>query len=193
MEVFSHGLWSAIAYKTAERKIKRPFNIWLAVFFGLLPDLFAFAVPFTILFWRLIAGSMTLSDWPRPHGGPNGLEPPANGAPSFFPFTNTLYSISHSAVIFLVVFAFVSLILRRPLWEMGAWLMHILMDIPTHTYRFYPTPFLWPISGWKFEGFSWATPWFLIVNYSLITIALLLLRQRNKKRESGLSVPGEMR
>lgn len=174
MDFLSHGLWSAVAYKAARRKTARPLNVWLAVFFGVLPDVFAFAIPFTLLFIRLISGQMSLADWPRPnHDGV--VEPPQNDALNIFPFTNQLYNISHSLIVFLIIFGLVALVFRRPVWEMLAWFLHILMDIPTHTYRFYPTPFLWPLSGWKFEGVAWATPWFLILNYGALIFVFLWL------------------
>jgi membrane-bound metal-dependent hydrolase YbcI (DUF457 family) len=92
-----------------------------------------------------------------------------------------LYSISHSAVVFFAVFSIAFLIFRRPIWELGGWLFHILLDIPTHSYRFYPTPFLWPLSDWKFGGFSWATPWFLVLNYTAIIAVYLFHRKKNRK------------
>lgn len=64
---------------------------------------------------------------------------------------------------------------------MLAWGVHILVDIPTHSYRFYPTPFLWPLSGWKFNGFSWGTPWFIVVNYGALLLTIWWLRQKKKK------------
>lgn len=66
---------------------------------------------------------------------------------------------------------------------MGAWFLHILMDIPTHTYRFYPTPFLWPVSDVKLNGFSWATPWFMIVNYSIIILIYLYFYLKKQKKD----------
>ncbi|MBI2662668.1 hypothetical protein HYX11_04380 [Candidatus Woesearchaeota archaeon] len=36
----------------------------------------------------------------------------------------------------------VYVILGRFVGEMLAWLGHIIIDIPTHSYKFYPTPFL---------------------------------------------------
>ena len=80
----------------------------------------------------------------------------------------------------LLVFGIAFLIFRRPIWELGGWLIHILLDIPTHSYRFFPTPVFWPFSGWKFNGLSWATPWFLIVNYAAIIIIYLLLRRKKE-------------
>ncbi|OGO06343.1 MAG: hypothetical protein A2Y73_03930 [Chloroflexi bacterium RBG_13_56_8] len=38
----------------------------------------------------------------------------------------------------------------------GAWLLHILLDIPTHSRRRMATPIFWPLSRWAFDGLSWA-------------------------------------
>ena len=140
------------------------------------PDLFAFTIMFSWLIWGLAFGHLKFADLP----GPQSVEPsPANTLP-IFRFTRLLYGLSHSAVIFILVFALVWLMQKKPVWELGAWLLHIFIDVPTHTYRFYSTPFLWPISEWKFDGFSWGTPWFMVVNYSAIIIVYFLLRRRKK-------------
>jgi len=72
---------------------------------------------------------------------------------------------------------------RRVPWEVGGWLVHILIDIPSHSYKFYPTPFLWPFSEWKFDGWSWGAPIFMIINYSLIIGVYVLFYFVNKKRK----------
>jgi hypothetical protein len=58
---------------------------------------------------------------------------------------------------------------------LGGWPLHIIMDIPTHSREFFPTPFLWPISDVTFNGISWATAWFMIANYSLLAIVFTTL------------------
>ena len=65
---------------------------------------------------------------------------------------------------------------------MLAWPMAILMDVISHTRDFLPTPFLWPLTDWKFDGVSWGSPKFMIINYVLITIGLIYVLLR--KRES---------
>ena len=174
MDIFAHGLWAGAAYKAVNKKAKKPLNVRLAGFWGVFPDLFAFTLGFAWLFGNLIFGDMSFTDLPRP----DSVEPAPQDTLPIFRLTSMLYSISHSAIIFLIVFGVVFLILRRPLWELGGWFIHILLDIPTHSYQFYPTPFLWPLSGWKFDGFSWGTPWFLILNYLAIIIAYWLLRRK---------------
>jgi len=174
MDIFAHGLWAGAAYKAINRKAKKPFNIKMAALWGVFPDLFAFTSGFVWLFGNLIFGDISFADLPRP----GEVEPAPQDTLPIFRLTSTLYSISHSAIVFLIVFGVVFLILRRPLWELGGWFIHILLDIPTHSYQFYPTPFLWPLSGWKFDGFSWGTPWFLILNYSAIIIVYWFLRRK---------------
>lgn len=176
MDIFSHGLWAGAAYKAVNKKAKKPLKVWLAGFLGIFPDLFAFTIPFVWLFWNLAFGGLSFSDIPRP----DSVEPASQDTLPIFRLASLLYSISHSAIIFFVVFGIIFLIFRRPIWELGGWFIHILMDIPTHSYQFYPTPFLWPLSGWTFDGFSWGTPWFLIPNYLAIIAVYLLLRVRKK-------------
>jgi len=174
MDIFAHGLWAGAAYKAVNKKAKKPLNVRLAGFWGVFPDLFAFTLGFAWLFGNLIFGDMSFTDLPRP----DSVEPAPQDTLPIFRLTSMLYSISHSAIVFLIVFGVVFLIFRRPIWELGGWFIHILLDIPTHSYQFYPTPFLWPISGWKFDGFSWGTPWFLILNYSAIIIVYWFLRRK---------------
>ncbi|MEK7634806.1 MAG: hypothetical protein AAB396_02945 [Patescibacteria group bacterium] len=175
MDVFSHGLWSAAIYKGANIKIKQRMKIWLAVVFGVFPDIFSFTPLFIWLFGGLIFGYTSFSDFPNP----NAIEPVKPDTFLIFRITSLLYNFSHSLIAFVIIFGIVYLIFRRPAWEMLAWLFHILIDIPTHSYKFYPTPFLWPVSDFKFDGFSWSEPWFLVLNYSALIIVFILLR-RNK-------------
>lgn len=176
MDIFSHGLWAGAVYKAANNKIKKPLQIRQAIFWGIFPDFFAFGLSFVWLFFNLIFGELSFSDLPRP----TGVEPAPTDTLPIFRLTSLLYSFSHSLIVFLFVFAAAYFIFRRPVWELGGWLIHVLMDIPTHSYRFYPTPFLWPVSGFKFDGFSWGTPWFLIINYSAIIIVYWFLRKRRR-------------
>ena len=176
MDVFSHGLWSAAIYKGANIKTKRSMKVWLAIIFGVFPDVFSFTPLFIRLFWGLVFSGLSFSDFPRP----DATEPAKPDTLFIFKATSFLYSFSHSLIAFVVIFGIISLIFRRPIWEMFAWLFHILIDIPTHNYSFYPTPFLWPLSDFKFNGFLWSAPWVLILNYSSLIIIFILLRLKKK-------------
>ncbi len=165
-------------YKAINKKSKKPLKIKWAVFWGVFPDFFAFTAFFLWAFWGLSYGGLNFSDLPHP----DAIEPsPINTLPINH-LTSVLYSLSHSLIIFLIVsgaiFFLFHLKSRKMPWELGGWLIHILIDIPTHSYKFYPTPFLWPISEWKFDGLSWSTPWFLVLNYITIIFMYLILQKK---------------
>jgi len=177
MDIISHGIWASLAAKTANKQYKRPLNLRLAFFFGVFPDLFAFTLPFIFLLWSFFfygTFGFDMRNLQEIEGSPQNAFPVAG-------ITYNLYRLSHSAIIFLLVFFFVFLFLKRPIFEMLGWFLHILIDIPTHTYKFFPTPFLWPVSDFKIDGFSWGTPWFLILNYGAIIFVYLILRLKKGK------------
>lgn len=178
MDFFSHIFWTWAVFKTLKEKLKKPLNLKLAVFWGVFPDLFAFAIPIAWLLIELMLGKISISDLP----GPEKIEPPQQNFNSILLLVSTLYAISHSFIIlFTVAIVWMAILyLKRkapatsvsqilPI-EMGGWMLHILIDIPTHSSAFYSTPFLWPISNIKFSGLSWSTPWFLALNYLVIFI-----------------------
>ena len=186
MDIFSHGLWAGAAAKAVNKsssitgKIKRPLKVWYTVLWGVFPDLLAFVLPFVWMFWNIIFGDLKFSDFPRPET----VEPAVRDTLPVFQIASGLYNISHSLIVFIVIFGLAAVLLRSKLrripWEMSGWFLHVLIDIPTHSYKFYPTPFLWPISEWKFDGFSWGTPWFIILNYSAIILAYWILRKKRR-------------
>jgi hypothetical protein len=131
------------------------------------PDLFAFTVPFTLALWQ----GVTASPGTAVHGG---------RLPRL-DLAWQLYHYSHSLVVFAAVFALVWLVCRRPVLAMLGWPLHILIDIPTHTAQFFPTPFLWPISSFQASGISWANRWFMLCNYTaLAAVYFLLWRSRRR-------------
>lgn len=165
MDIVSHGLWGGIAFG---RKTKKSF---LAAFlFGIAPDFLAFA-PF-------FAG-MILGFTPRVFTP--GEPPPLDAIPQYI---HSVYQVTHSVIIFLLAFAAVAIIIRRPLWEMLAWGLHILMDIPTHSNSFFPTPFLWPLSTFHIDGIPWGHPVIFFPNVILLTLlyAIFLVKKGREKK-----------
>jgi hypothetical protein len=148
MDTLAHGLWSFLLFH------KQRWKYW-ALFFGLLPDLSSWTI---YLFYNIITGSFARGP-PDPFNVPDWVW--------------TLYGLSHSIFIFMIVFVALWLIFKKIQWIIIPWIIHILMDVPTHSREFLPTPFLWPISTWYFPGFSWGNGWFLIPNYSLLIIGYL--------------------
>ena len=85
-----------------------------------------------------------------------------------------LYDISHSMVTALVFIAIAYKINKDFAWPMLAWPMHIIVDFFTHSIEFFPTPILWPISDYRFDGVPWSNPYVLGINFILIFSMMLL-------------------
>lgn len=191
MDLVSHGFWTAVLAMQFKRKRKIPLKITRTIFWGMFPDLFAFVLPIFILIFGAMAGKITFSDLPTPGKMGSVSLLTAN----VFQLISLLYNIAHSLVIFLSVsvilrifisvnkrFNLTSKYRKFPL-EIGGWAMHILIDIPTHTIGFFATPFLFPLSDWKFNGLSWRTPWFFMANYFLM-LCVYYFYLRKKARSS---------
>lgn len=152
MDILSHGLWGGI---TLGRKNKKDF--WWAFVIGLAPDLLSFGI-FTLM---IILGLATGPDW--------SLGPPPEG--SIPKYVHSLYEVTHSFIIFAIVFFVVWLIRKKPFLPLLAWALHISMDIPTHSTEFFPTPFLWPFfDNIRVNGIPWSHPIIAIPNATLLII-----------------------
>ncbi|MFA5841675.1 MAG: hypothetical protein WC835_01770 [Candidatus Paceibacterota bacterium] len=179
MDVFAHGLWTGAVYKAGKKETRKPLHTVFAVFWGIFPDLFAFTPAFVFLFYQSIFGGKGFAML-RPHADFESATA-AHQVP-LYDLSNSLYNASHSLIIFLIVFALVWAILKRPVWELGGWLIHILVDIPTHSYAFFPTPFLWPLSDFKVNGISWGVGWFMALNYGSLLVLYIVLARPGLKR-----------
>lgn len=100
---------------------------------------------------------------------------------------DTYYVWAHSLVLLAAVALVWYAIRRRPPWLLLPWLLHLLMDIPSH--ERYLTPFLYPISDWKFEGWSWGRGPMLALDVSglLVVYAMLYARYWSRHRKPRLS------
>ena len=163
MDILAHGLWSFAVFHKKK-------YVWLAVLFGLLPDFTSFGILFAI---NLLNGSLQRG------------RPSLDALPTWI-FAS--YNMTHSIVVFAFIFLLIYLIFKKWYWPFIAWGLHILIDIPTHSNSFFPTPFLWPMSNYKFNGISWATPWFMILNYgSLLIVFLVIAHNKAKKKKDAYS------
>lgn len=179
MEILAHTLWTTAAARKANAIAKKKgklyqLNLAWTAFWGIFPDLFAFTIPFFIAFYKIIVGQQQFSFLRTSHQVTNG-----------FTLAHTLYQYSHSIVIWALVFLFIWALLRRPPWVLFGWLLHILIDIPSHSMTFFPTPFLFPISKYVFPyGIAWSNIWFMIVNYLALAIVwgtILVKKYRKPK------------
>ena len=53
---------------------------------------------------------------------------------------------------------------------MLAWPFHVLLDFPFHSIKYFPTPILWPISDYKFDGIPWSNPYIWFSNIAGIIL-----------------------
>jgi len=175
MDIISHALWSGALFKSVNLKLKRKnFNFWWAAFWGMFPDLFAFVIPYIIFFIIIISGKgfvfSNLSSTVQ--------SPPYSG------IVETLYTISHSLVIFTIVFLLMWVIFRKPVWILFGWLLHILIDIPTHLIGHFATPMFWPISNFRINGLIyWREPLFMIIDIITLIIIYWIILKKEKKRK----------
>jgi hypothetical protein len=126
------------------------------------PDLLAFGPPVAIGLWLLLTGGTDVRSVRGGHLPHLGARVP-------------LYPLGHSLITFFLVFAVTSLLARRVVLELLGWLSHILIDIFTHSLRYYATPFLWPVWGYRVDGIPWWTPWFWCCTYVALAVVYLLL------------------
>ena len=130
MDTLAHGLW---AYAVFNKKK----YAWLGAFFGVLPDLLSFGILFVI---GIATGTL--------HRGKPALE----SLPSWI---FSAYNMTHSLIVFAVVFLIVFLITKKWFWPMLGWWIHILIDIPTHsTSSFFPR-LSYSFGKYRFDGISW--------------------------------------
>lgn len=171
MDILAHSLWTNLAYYKKYR-FNRKQRLW-AVFFGIAPDLVSFT-PATLFAFSHF-------------GNRDYLMQLANS--SYWPFAWAQYSYNytHSLVFFAVVTAIVLAIRKGKIyWPLLGWALHIGIDIFSHK-GFYETPFLYPVSNYKFShGWSWGDPAFMFINYGLLIIIYLslLFFLKNKQRDA---------
>ena len=162
MDFISHALWGGIAFG---RRSMRAF--FIAIGLSLLPDILTEGL-FGALF-LLNIGNMP--GWE--HGHPDISAYPL--------WAQNLYNFTHSLVVFTLIFLLVWTLTRKPVWVIAAWGLHVIIDIPTHSIELFPTPFLWPLSDYKFDGVGWHNPIVLCANVLLVLGAYLVwLRQRKR-------------
>jgi hypothetical protein len=171
MEIVAHGLWAAAAVVAARRstarRISLPWTIWWAAF----PDTMAFGPSVAYGAWLWTTGRLAAFGGHRPRVNLG------------FP----VYPAVHSLVVFAIAFAVVSAVARRPVLPMLGWLMHILIDIPTHSFSYYATRFLWPLSDFRVDGIAWWTPWFWAATYAALAVVYVLMWRKGWFRRPLLS------
>ena len=155
MDTLSHALWGKGLF--GYRKYK-----WLPLFFGAIPDLASFGLYFL---YNLIVNPTTMK-----MGKPELSEIPS--------WVFSLYNVTHSLII-AMLFIFIAYIFKRDFcFSMLAWPFHIIIDFFTHSIEYFPTPILWPISNYRFDGIPWSNQYIMIGN---IVCIFLVFNYRRRK------------
>lgn len=179
MDILAHSLWGTVGVKRInedlEKKGKSKVSVVASALWSIFPDIFAFGLPFMISLYTIVFQGKSFSS--ISHHTPHL----SSGDPTF-DLASYLYQFSHSIIIFLLIFGVVWFLFKKPQIAMLGWLLHILIDIPSHSLEFFPTPFLFPFSDYVFPyGVRWSTPWFMIVNYSFLLLFFLYYIFRKRK------------
>lgn len=180
MDVFSHAI-----YGYATLRWRGPKSGWLGALLGAAPDLLYSGAA---IIRRVVrdgwsglgsGGGSDRSVWLR-----DGPPLP----PDLVADYNDFYRYTHSLGI-LAMLAFVWFALRRkPPWVLLPWLLHILMDIPSH--ERYLTPVFFPFSDFTVMGMSWSRPPMLIANaVLLITVEIIMYWFFWRKRKQPRPAP----
>lgn len=147
MDVFSHGLWGALVFG-------RQGNATIAAALGMAPDIISFGPHFVI---NAVRGKIVRE------------KPELSTIPSW---VFKIYDFTHSLVVYAAIYILLRTIFGIELAYLSlAWLLHILIDIPTHSKNFFPTKFLYPLSNFHVNGTPWSNKKILLGNFLLLTLA----------------------
>lgn len=147
---------------------------WAAAGFALIPDMSSFGA---FMIQRLATGAFTPG------------KPPVETLPQYV-FNN--YNLTHSLVIALAVGIVIRLAWKPLFLPFLAWPLHILCDIPLHSREYFPTPFLYPLSDFTFDAWSFGEHrWLIPLYWLIIGIAFLHLRKLRGQESPPSPKPGE--
>jgi hypothetical protein len=125
---------------------------WWAVLIGVAPDIVSF-IPH--LFFEHFSGGQAVFD--------------------------LVYQYTHSLIIFAIVFAAIWLFTKSTPLILGAWGIHIVFDIFTHPFSYYPTPYLFPFNSPEVLAIDYRSTTFLVINYAILASIFLYLYFIKKK------------
>jgi len=164
MDIISHGLIGGLL--SVKQKSKK--NIFWVVFFSVLADLF-----FIPAFFYL------------GHTNKRFLWIPANSDwlnfSFYHPYLDILATISHSFIFAFLIILPLIFLFKLPKMAFFAYLIHIFIDILTHTGEFNIKLF-YPLSDWAIGGFTdaWGWPiWQMSISWIIISAILIFALKKN--------------
>lgn len=145
---------------TPPKKLYKRGEIYAALAFGGIPDLCSFGAFFA---QRIFQGRLLdLNDIPA--------------------YVELNYTYTHSLVIAVIFGVILFCINRKWCIPYLAWPLHILCDIPTHDISFYATPFLFPLSNYRFDGVSMRDNSWIMPLYWCVIMGLIVYAQMWRRR-----------
>ena len=178
MDILAHGLWAGAAAMAVAPRLRPPRAVWLwTVVLAVLPD-FGHMLPVTG--WAM--STLSSADWWQYATASPGQEPPMPASIGLW--AHHLHCIFHSAVTAAVVTGLVWWRWRRFWPPLLGWWLHIVIDVFTHSAEFFPSPVLYPLTYWGFDGWAWNLPMALALNYAALAgvwVGLLQARRRSTR------------
>lgn len=157
MDVLSHLLWTNLLYR---KRLDHDEAIYLA----LLPD-----AAFLLIMGYVIFGKPMAQGW----------DEAMRTIPWFF---ISFYHLMHSFVLFGIVGALVWRYKKSLMPAMGAWLLHICMDIPFHAGEF-ATKFLYPlVPSASLDGIPWTDYRAMALVYLVLVCAYAYAEWRDSRK-----------
>jgi hypothetical protein len=167
MDFIAHGLWGGAVFG------RRPGSSWKRAFlWGMAPDLIAFGP--AIAAGLLIGDRVSWRLW----------SPEDAGVSHITWYSNHAYLVTHSLVIWALIAGVRRIWEKKFPWTFGAAALHILCDIPLHTLRFFPTPYLWPLPTPLHDGMRWSFPPFMLANYLFLGAIYIFIAVRNRRTQA---------
>ena len=154
MDTISHALWGKALF--GYRKYR-----WFSFLFGAIPDLLSFGLYFL---FNLITSPFAMK-W----GKPELADIPT--------WVFSLYNFSHSLIVAIIFVLIVYKLNKDFCFPMLAWPFHILLDFFTHSVQYFPTPILWPLSDYRFNGIRWANP-YILIGYIICIFLIFIYRRK---------------
>ena len=69
------------------------------------------------------------------------------------------------------------------------WYSNILLDIPTHTLQFFPTPVFYPLSDFGVDGTRWSDPVILVPNVVLLAGLWFYVKRKDRQERQAENQP----
>ncbi len=162
MDVLSHGLWGYVAVRR-----RGPIQARWGGLAGAAPDLLYFLPSKTEQIlekgWQGLWIGSGRGIWRA--GGPPLPPELVEAYYRYYVYTHSLVVV---AAVLLIAWAAG---LRRWLWLAIPYVLHIVMDLPTHE-RYLTRPF-YPLSDWTIQGLSWSDPLIFFPNWAALVAAFL--------------------